>query len=182
MPRRFSFVPDTFDTPSIDVLRDAWRNIPDIQARNVIAVEAQYLAFHHFLLDSLRHEPIEGGDRIPIGLSVRAGALKAATLVCASIAEAALRAHAEARNYPLNPNPRRRTFGALIGAWQSPQGTPRADVAGIWPQLDRLHAHRNTVHLYAAVNGDFYDILFAERQSLTEGEQVLEHLRQLVSP
>lgn len=181
MPRRFSLAADVFDTPSVDSLRDAWRNIPDVQARNVIAVEAQYLAFHKFLLDTLRHAPTEGGDRIPIGLSVRAGALKAATLVCASIAEAALRAHAEARGYPLHANPRRRTFGALLGAWQSPQGTARPDVAGIWDQLDRLHNQRNTVHLYPAVNGDFYDILAAERRSLAEGEQVLEHLRQLVS-
>ena len=107
MPRRFSLSPDEYDTPSVHALRQEWRNIPDAQAPNVIAVEAQYLAFHHYLINGLRHQAIEGSDAIPIGLSVRAGALKTATLLCASIAEAALRAHAEARNYGLTcPNAR----------------------------------------------------------------------------
>lgn len=114
MPRKFSFSPDEYDTPSMHVLRQEWRNIPDAQARNVIAVEAQYLAFHHYLISSLRHQAIEGGDAIPIGLSVRAGALKTATLLCASIAEAALRAHAEARHYGLPVAAHRRTFGRVL--------------------------------------------------------------------
>lgn len=164
-------------------MRHEWRNIPDAQARNVIAVESQYLAFHHYLLESLRHRAIEGGDAIQIGLSVRAGALKTATLLCASIAEAALRAHAEARHYNLPADPRRRTFGKVLGAWQLPGDIPQQDVAPIWGQLQRLHGGRNTVHLYAAIQagGNFYDILQAESQSLTEAEAVLAHLRNLVT-
>lgn len=182
MPRIFSLNPNLYDTPPIDILRHEWRNIPDIQARNVIAVEAQYLAFHQYLLDSLRHQSTTGGDAIRIGLSVRAGALKTATLLCASIAEAALRAHAEARGYTLPPDPTRRTFGKVLGAWQLPDGSPHPDIHAIWPSLQRLHGGRNTVHLYAAIqNGsNFYDILQAENQMLTEAEDVLTHLRNLV--
>lgn len=183
MPRRFSLNPDQYDTPSIDALRQEWRNIPDPQARNVIAVEAQYLAFHHYLINSLRHQAIDGGDAIPIGLSVRAGALKTATLLCASVAEAALRAHAEARNYQLPPDPLRRTFGRVLKAWQLPDGPPHADIAPIWDQLQRLHSGRNNVHLYAAIQAEsnFYDILEAEDQSLAEAKAVLIHLRNLVT-
>ena len=183
MPRKFSLNPDQYDTPSIDAMRYEWRNIPDFQARNVIAVESQYLAFHHYLLDSLRHQALDATDAIPIGLSVRAGALKTATLLCASIAEAALRAHAEARNYNLPPDLRKRTFGMVLRAWQLPGNVPHADVAPIWDQLQRLHSGRNTVHLYAAIQaaGSFYDILQGENQSLTEAEAVLVHLRNLVT-
>lgn len=183
MPRRFSLIPDVYDTPSVPALRHEWRNIPDAQARNVIAVEAQYLAFHHYLINSLRHQAIEGSDAIPIGLSVRAGALKTATLLCASIAEAALRAHAEARQYNLPAADHRRTFGRVLGAWQLPDETPVPDIAPIWPQLQNLHSGRNTVHLYAAIQdgSNFYDILLAENQSLTEAETVLAHLRNLTT-
>lgn len=183
MPRRFSLNPDEYDTPSVHALRQEWRNIPDAQARNVIAVEAQYLAFHHYLINGLRHQAIEGGDAIPIGLSVRAGALKTARLLCASIAEAALRAHAEARHYGLPAAAHRRTFGKVLGAWQLPDERPHPDVAAIWPQLQNLHDGRNTVHLYAAIQdgGNFYDILQAENQSLAEAERVLNHLRNLIT-
>lgn len=184
MPRRFTLTPDEYDTPSVDALKQEWSNIPDVQARNVIAVEAQYLAFHLYLINSLRHQAIEGGAAIQIGLSVRAGALKTATLLCASIAEAALRAHAEARQYTLPAAAHRRTFGKILGAWQLPDETPRPDIAPIWPQLQNLHSGRNTVHLYAAIqegSNSFYDILRAERQSLTEAEFVLTHLRNLVT-
>lgn len=183
MSRKFSLTPDEYETPSVHALRREWRNIPDAQARNVIAVEAQYLAFHHYLINSLRHQSIDGGDAIPIGLSVRAGALKTATLLCASIAEAALRAHAEARQYNLPVVVHRRTFGKVLGAWQLPDEMPRPDIAPIWLQLQNLHDGRNTVHLYAAIQdgSNFYDILQAENQSLAEAEIVLTHLRNLVT-
>ena len=183
MSRRFFLRPDQYDIPTVDTLRYEWRNVPDSQARNVIAVEAQYLAFHQYLINSLRHQNIAGGDAIPIGLSVRAGALKTATLLCASIAEAALRAHAEARNYDLPAAAYRRTFGRVLRAWQLPDGMPQPDVAEIWPQLQNLHDGRNTVHLYAAINdgNNFYDILQAESQSLAEAEIVLTHLKSLVT-
>jgi hypothetical protein len=184
MPRHFSLNPAEYQIPAIDELRWEWRNVPDADARNVIAVEAQYLEFHRYLLESLRHRDVAGGYPIPLGLSVRAGALKTATLVCASIAEAALRAHAERRGYQLPPNARHRTFGKVLGAWQLPDETPRAEVAAVWPQLQSLHSGRNNIHLYGAVEngGSFYDVLQSEVQSLANSDQVLAALKALVSP
>jgi hypothetical protein len=183
VPRQFHFDPSVHSVPAVAELRHAWRNVPDDDARNLIAVEAQYLEFHRYLLESIRHAPVEGGVAIPLGLSVRAGALKTATLVCASIAEAALRAHAERRGYKLPPNERHRTFGRVLGAWQLPDGTPRPEVAAIWPTLQALHSGRNNIHLYhaAETGGDFYDLLESECQMLKDADAALEHIRALES-
>jgi len=111
----FLLEPAEYEVRAIGELRREWRNVPDRGALNLIAVEAQYLEFHRYLLESLRHCSGNGGDAIRIGLSVRAGALKSPILLSASIAEAALRSHAERRGYPLPNNPRRRTFGRVLG-------------------------------------------------------------------
>lgn len=184
MPRHFSLQPPEYQVPVIDDLRWEWRNVPNADARNVIAVEAQYLEFHRYLLESLRHRDPAGGDAIPLGLSVRAGALKTATLVCASIAEATLRSHAERRGYQLPANPRHRTFGKVLGAWRQADGTPRAEIAPVWTQLQDLHSGRNNIHLYGAIEqgGSFYDVLQSETQSLADADQVLSVLKELESP
>lgn len=184
MARIFSLDPAEYDVPAINQLRLAWRNVPDSDARNVIAVEAQYLEFHRYLLTSLRHRPVQGGDAIPIGLSVRAGALKSATLVCACIAEAALRAHAERRGYALPVDPHRRTFGTVLRAWKQANGQPQPEIAPIWGRLQALHSGRNNIHLYRVIenNGDFYDLLQSEQQSLTDADSILTALRALTSP
>lgn len=183
MPRRFFLEPAEYEVRAIGELRWEWRNVPDRGALNLIAVEAQYLEFHRYLLESLRHRHVNGGDAIRIGLSVRAGALKSAILLSASIAEAALRAHAERRAYPLPNNPRRRTFGRVLAAWQLPDETPRPDLAAIWPILQALHLGRNNIHLYAAVEvgGNFYDLLQSERQSLDDADTALTVLKALQS-
>jgi hypothetical protein len=184
MPRHFSLNPAEYQISTIDECRREWWNVPDADARNVIAVEAQYLEFHRYLLGSLQHCDVAGGDPMPLGLSVRAGALKTATLVCASIAEAALRAHAEKRKYKLPSNAMYRTFGKVLGAWQLPNKTPRAEVAAVWPHLQSLHSGRNNIHLYGAVQngGDFHDVLQSEVQSLENSDAVLVALKALVSP
>jgi hypothetical protein len=184
MPRYFTLDPAQYQIPSIDGLRWEWRHVPDNAARNVIAVEAQYLDFHRYLLGSLRHRDVAGGGMpMPLGLSVRAGALKSATLIGASIAEAALRSHAEKRGYPLPPNPRHRTFGKVLGAWQEDDDTPRTEIAPIWQQLQALHSGRNNVHLYGAIEqgGDFYAVLQSETRSLDDADQVLAVLKELQS-
>jgi hypothetical protein len=184
VPRYFSLDPAEYQVSAIDELRWEWRNVPDADARNVIAVEGQYLKFHRYLLTSLRHRDSAGGATIPLGLSVRAGALKTATLVCACISEAALRAHAERRGYPLHGDPHRRTFGNVLLAWQQYDGTPRPEVASIWPHLNALHSGRNNIHLYRVVEtgGEFYDLLQAETQSLIDADNVLPTLKALASP
>lgn len=183
MPRRFFFAPDQYRAPTIADLRLEWRNIPTAEARNVIAVENQYLDFHRYLLIGIRHQSFAGSQPIPLGLSLRAGSLKAASLICASIAEAALRAHAEVRGYPLPQKSCQRTFGRVLRAWQDKRARPIADIASVWNELQRLHSGRNNVHLYRAVEkgSDFYDILAAEEISLAEGERILAHLKGLRS-
>lgn len=181
--RRFCFVPDQYRAPTVAEFRHAWRRIPVAQARDIVAVENQYLHFHRYLIQSIRHQAMAGGEPVPLGLSLRAGSLKAASLICASIAEAALRAHAEARGYALPQQPRQRTLGRVLGAWQDHKRKPHADIAAVWNELQRLHMGRNNVHLYRALEdrSNFYHILAAEKASLDEAERVLAHLRKLSS-
>jgi hypothetical protein len=183
MPRHFSLDPAEYQVPTVSELRREWRNVPDPDARNVVAVEAQYLEFHRYLLASLRHRDVEGSVPIPIGLSVRAGALKTATLLSACIAEAVLRAHAERRGYALHADPRRRTFGNVLRGWLQSDATPRPEVAPIWTHLQALHSGRNNVHLYRVLDtdDDFYDLLAAETQSLADADTVLSTLKSLTS-
>jgi hypothetical protein len=181
--RRFCFAPDHYRTPTVAEFRHAWRRLPYPEARNVVAIENQYLDFHRYLIESIRHQATTGGEAIPLGLSLRAGSLKAASLICGAIAEAALRAHAEARGYELPAQPRLRTLGRVLGAWQDRRKRPRADVAPIWDELQRLHLGRNNVHLYRTVEArsSFYQILAMEKVSLDEAERILRHLRELSS-
>lgn len=183
MPRVFSLDPQEYQTPSIAELRWEWRRVPDVDARNMVAVEAQYLDFHRYLLNSLRHRSQEGGNAIPVGLSVRAGAIKTASLICASIAEAVLRSHAERRGYELPNNPRHRTFGKVLGAWQLPDETPKPDVEAIWTTLQALHYGRNNIHLYHAVEAaeNFYELLEAESHLLADADHALEVVKHLES-
>lgn len=181
MSRRFFFEPEQYRAPTIAELRRSWRHIPSAEARNAIAVENQYLEFHRHLIASIRHQSPAGNQPMELGLSLRAGALKAGLLICASIAEAALLAHAEARGYTLPAKRSLRTFGRILKAWQNRDAKPQRDVAAIWDELQRLHSGRNRVHLYRAVESgrDFYDVLEAEAAALNEGERVLAHLRTL---
>ena len=105
-----------------------------------------------------------------LGLSVRAGAIKAAVLIAASIIEAALRALAELRGYPLKKDPRRRTFGTIIQAWED-QGAPRPEVASIWTVVRALHETRNFVHLHNVAQSDnaAWEQILVNEQSLLNG-------------
>jgi hypothetical protein len=103
MDTRFYFQPDCFTIPTLSSLKKQWINVPDSSVRDVIALDNQYLAFHEYLLDSLKYEnPWSNGA---LGLSTRAGAIKVALIVSASMVEAAMRSHAEKRNYKLPDKP-----------------------------------------------------------------------------
>ncbi len=184
MARKFIIDPDEIEILPVSHFRNEWRNVPDPAARGAIAVENQYLYFHEHLLSHLKHQkPCQTMPPIPLGLSVRAGAVKSAILMCASIAEAALRSHSEHRGYRLKANPQRRTFGNVLGSWQEADETPKPEVAEIWQNLQDLHDTRNNIHLYKAVHDgtSFYAVLESEKEALARAKATLEVLKTIES-
>jgi hypothetical protein len=177
-----------FDPPTLEihqlmpVAAFKWQRLQNVDVQYAIAAEEQYLQFHLFLLSNLRHTQVgrlaDPPYRYELGLSVRAGAVKAAVLVAASIVEAALRSIAETRGYPLNADPRRRTFGNVIRAWEV-NGVPRADVAAIWANVRALHEVRNFVHLHHAANtaqAAWETVLNSERALLDGAIAAIQHV------
>ena len=184
----FFFDPATVAIPTLSDLRWKWSGVSDLTVREMIVQEEQYLTFHRAMLDRVRST--EAGAvrnptwRLPLDISVRAGAVKAAALVCGSIAEAALRHHAERRSFPLPANPRHRTFGKVLAAWEISDSVPQPDVAEIWSEVKRLHDLRNNIHLFCAAEAgtaDFNSVLAQEREILAAGERVVDHLAALRS-
>ena len=159
-----------------------WRHLRNEEVQYAIAAEEQYLGFHLYMLNSVRHTR-EGHLAHPpysyeLGLSVRAGAVKAAVLIAGSIIEAGLRALAEARRYRLHRDPRRRTFGNVIRAWEE-AGQPHADVAAIWPNVKAIYEDRNFVHLHKAaqdVDAGWGVVLQSEQALLQGALRAIEHI------
>lgn len=184
----FFFNPPTVSLPSVATLENEWSNVLDPTIRKQIAYEYQYLRFHVWMLKNIRSTR-EGCAGAPpyekeLSLSVRAGAIKASILICASIAEAALRAHAERRAYPLLPNSHHRTFGKVLSVWKT-GSSPRPDVAPIWLGLEELRESRNRIHLYqAAANPAAYfeTVISKEVSTFTNAKAVLSHIKTIRSP
>jgi len=186
----FFFEKPTFGIPELKpIAAFKWQHVPNEAIPPFLAAEEQYLAFHLYMLEHLRFTEagrLNGGQLPyvrPLGLSVRAGAIKAAVLLAASIIEAALRAHAEKRGYKLNPDPKRRTLGNVIRAWEH-KGKPHPDVEAIWPNVCGLHDARNSVHLYKAAGDDdasWQAILNNENQLLTGALCAIEHVAKIKS-
>jgi len=183
MAADFFFQNPTFEIqPLLPVAVFKWQRLGNPEVQYAIAAEEQYLQFHMYMLQNLRHtragQLADPPYRYELGLSVRAGAVKAAVLIAASITEAALRALAEARGYPLNQDPRRRTFGNVIRAWEI-AGAPRPEVVDIWPQVKAMHVTRNFVHLHAAAGADegaWAKVLQSENDLLEGALRVIEHV------
>lgn len=182
MAADFFFDPPTIDLPSLHTLRTGmWANCPAV-VRRPVAQEYQYFLFQ---LEGLNRLKFTAAGALPdrpwerqLDLTARAGAVKAAILVAASIVEAVLRAIAEHRGYPLPNDPLRRTFGRILRAWEDPQGTPRPDVAAIWQTLQRMRDERNNVHLFAAAanpHANFQNMLQEEQQLLAAAQVALTH-------
>jgi hypothetical protein len=187
MARDFYFEPKTCVLRTLGELRTDWINIKDPKVRHVVAVEAQYIAFHRFVLSNVRH--VEQGttlaDGILIGRSVRAGALKALMLMAAAVCEAVLRYHAEQRGYPLPNQAQHRTYGKVLDAWKDASGNQRPEVAGMWPVLTSLRKHRNNVHLFSAAadtQAEFEYINSAESKILNGIDYTFPRLQALTSP
>lgn len=164
--------PATFDLPNVKPLQAfRWGHLPQ-QVAYSVAAEEQYLKFHLLLLERLRFTAAGGvATKLwskPIDFTVRAGSIKSAVLLSASIAEAVLRALAEARAYELPRNPNHRTMGKILGAWQNADKTPKAELMPVWPVLQELHSIRNNIHLFkAAADPDAaYDAVLARESDL----------------
>jgi hypothetical protein len=186
MAADFYFQNPTFTIqPLRTVAAFKWQQLPNEDLRYSIAAEEQYLCFHLYMLENLRHTKAGQLAQRPyeyeLGLSVRAGAVKAAVLIAASIIEAALRTLAEARNYPLNAEPHRRTFGNVIRAWEQ-NGAPRPDVTQIWPDVKAMHEVRNLVHLHKAAkdtDAEWENILRSEKALLSGALKAIEHVSKI---
>jgi hypothetical protein len=184
----FILQPASFSIPTMPSLRTLWNNIPNPKVRDSICQEYQYLQFHQFLLDNLRHTTLGKASSPPyaykINWTVRAGAIKASILLCGSIAEAALRAHAEKRGYPLHSNLRSRTFGNVLKAWK-PGTVGHHDISAIWADLTSLQDTRNNIHLFKAANdpnADYKQVLANEEQILKNANTILAALAAISSP
>ena len=183
MAADFFFADPTFQIPAmLPLAAFKWQHLGNAEVQNAIAAEEQYLAFHIYMLGNLRHTRAGQVHLRPysheIGLSVRAGAIKAAILLAASIAEAALRTLAEFRGYRLNENPARRTFGNVIKAWEV-NGVPLADVAPIWEHIKAMHTTRNFVHLHVAAGAEDADwgrVLERENELLHGAIAAINHI------
>jgi hypothetical protein len=188
MAADFYFRDPTFTIQSLKaVAAFKWQHVPDEDVRYSIAAEEQYLNFHLYMLENLRHTKAGNLASPPyeyeLGLSVRAGAVKAAVLMAASIIEAALRSLAEARGYPLNPELRRRTFGNVIKAWEQ-NGNPRPDVEDIWPAVKAMHEVRNFVHLHKTakdIDAEWENILQSEKALLSGALEAIERVSKITA-
>jgi hypothetical protein len=188
MAADFFFHNPTFEIqPLKTVAVFKWQRLQNPDVQYAIAAEEQYLHFHLYMLGNLRHTQAGKLAQPPyvyeLGLSVRAGAVKAAILVAASIVEAALRTLAEMRGYPLNKDPKKRTFGNVIGAWEE-AGAPRPDVAAIWPSVKAMHEVRNFVHLHKAASDTdaAWDNVLKEERALLDGALAsIEHVAKIAA-
>jgi hypothetical protein len=188
MAADFFFLNPTFEIQPLNTVAVfKWQRLKNPEVQYAIAAEEQYLRFHLYMLENLRHTQAGKLTQPPykykLGLSVRAGAVKAAILVAASIVEAALRTLAELRGYPLNDDPKKRTFGNVIRAWEE-AGAPRPDVAAIWPNVKAMHEARNFVHLHkAAHDADAaWDNVLKEERALLDGAlATIEHVAKITA-
>lgn len=148
--RKWELDPDTWEVPTIQGFENDWFYIPDRKMRKVLAVQHQYLILHLQLLDSLRSKELRPPrpPSVRLGLSARAGGIHAGILICGSIAEGALYAHAKKRGYPLGDKP---TFGELIGSFRKGKAM---DMKPLLKDLNVLNEWRNDTHLYRLAERD----------------------------
>lgn len=180
--RKFTFSPDIFGVQTIKSLEGYWPNIGDKAVRKLVATEHQYYLFHRFVLESVRHagpadpaDPADLGQTLPLGLSVRAGALKAARLIVGSIAEAALRFHAEKRGLRLG---RRPTLGTVISKLETLRDR---EINALLPLAKKVLSARNDIHIYRQIESpkDFKKLLGMEAGAHADDEKLLVLLRGL---
>lgn len=186
MAADFYLDPATFDISTLNCLRIKWINIPDQNIREVIVREAQYLEFYRFILGSLKHTATGQAKSPtyshPIGLDLRVIALKTAIVNSSSIMEAALLSHAISRNYKLNKDEKKRTFGNIIGAWEKEQ-KGKQEPGHFLSLLKWFNSARSHIHLSKITKNDSYfeDMCKKELKYLVVADKVLKFLQNIKS-
>lgn len=90
-----------------------------------------------------------------IGLDLRVIALKTAIVNSNSIMEAALLSHAILRNYNLNKDEKKRTFGNIIDAWKKDQ-QGKQELRHYLRLLKWFNFARNHIHLSKITKNESY--------------------------
>lgn len=187
MPRRFLIDPEDHEIPSLDHYRQHWSNLPSTaqfitwRAKDQICATNQYFDFHRLLLDRVKHRHAEEDwQPMPLSLSVRAGALRAAVLIGVSVIEAAIRMHAEHRRIAgLGNKP---TYGRVLRCWlDDPTHSPA--LAPVQTTLEELRDLRNEIHLYEAAQQeqDWARTLEDETLILQRVDEAIDFVQGLVS-
>lgn len=177
------FLNPTFISPTLAEIRSYWTRIPQDDVREMIAVEHQQLYLLGHLLAHLHFTQSGQANNPPytqqLNLSLRAGMVKSTVLIAASIVEAALRSHAEARGYKLHKKEFKRTFGNTINAWEKcGQGIPR-ELSDIWDTIKALKEFRNNIHLFKAAGDEtarFQHVLSIEQKLHENSESAINCL------
>lgn len=175
--------PPTYQFGALDAYRYfKWEFLPG-PICEMISRESQYLELNHLLLDRLMFTAEGKVNEKPYASklknNVRAGLIKSTLFLYASIAEAALRAIAEIREYELPNNENYRTFGKVLRVWQLKDESPRDELKEIWPSIKELYNLRNNIHLFKALQDGTSEIDYLisnESRLLGEANHLLEVL------
>ena len=177
--RTFCFTQPDISLPRLTALEIQWAGIPGDALRKAVCAQHQYYLFHLEILDNLAHRSpaAPGGACKPLGLSVRAGALKTLWLLVGAIAEAVLQAHATKRGL-VRPGENPRFTDTL-----KTLGKGDGNLAETLRLADQLRKARNDVHLYKAVatQRDFKKILAEEARQRQDASRLLLLLQSMRS-
>lgn len=178
--RTFTLRNPEFDVPPNLGLLFRWGGTVRHDVAVQLAYQEQYLQFQRHLLENLQSTSVEHPDWHPIALSLslRAGAIKTYVISAVAVLEGALAGFGAARQISANPDDLYDlTFGQLLRRWSN-DGTPRAEIAPIWEELQLLRTYRNHVHLARAADDEAYwqDVVAREPELIRSADRCLGFL------
>ncbi len=179
MPRSFSFLNPNYEPPNAMAMRVfGWQNMTNREVAEQISFQQQLLYFLEYQLDNLVHsDPLQPDRRpMPLGLSLRAGVVKAYALAAASIIEGALSELGSLRGHDAEMLHRKPLGGVLT---YFSQHMPH-EIAEITDDLQVVKRYRDYVHLgRAAQNAEtsyWENVLANERNIRDAVDRVISHL------
>lgn len=178
--RKFSLANEYYEITPAVVSLFKWDHL-DIDVSHQLGFEEQYLEFHRYLLENLRSVPAEYPNREPwpLGLSLRAGAVKAYVVLASSIVEGALASWGKELGICRKPEQLMKLpLGGLLKSW-APDGSPRSEVEPIWKELNLLLEYRNFIHLGKSAtdeNAYWKNVLERESELLAAADKAIDYL------